>query len=62
MVYPKSGSHESEWWGSSGGRLVLGCRDLPERVVKYAKVLETGHQMVMLIVTLRELTGIWKEA
>jgi hypothetical protein len=31
---------------------------IPERVTKYAKVLETGQQMVILIVTLRELTGI----
>jgi len=31
---------------------------IPERVVKYAKVLETGQQMVMLIVTLMELAGI----
>jgi len=31
---------------------------IPERVAKYAKVLETGQQMVMLIVTLMELAGI----
>jgi hypothetical protein len=31
---------------------------IPERVVKYTKVLETGQQMVMLIITWMELAGI----
>jgi len=31
---------------------------IPARVVKYAKVLETGQQMVVLIITLMELAGI----
>lgn len=30
---------------------------IPEKVVKYTKVLETGQQMVMLIVTLMGLAG-----
>jgi len=31
---------------------------IPARVAKYAKVLETGQQMVILIITLMELMGI----
>jgi hypothetical protein len=31
---------------------------IPERVVKYTKVLEAGQQMVMLIITWMELAGI----
>lgn len=31
---------------------------IPERVAKYTRVLETGQQMVMLIITLMELAGI----
>lgn len=31
---------------------------IPERVVKYSKVLDTGQQMVMLIITLMVLAGI----
>jgi hypothetical protein len=30
---------------------------IPERVTKYTRVLETGQQMVILIITLMELTG-----
>lgn len=32
--------------------LNLSCRVLSERNAKYTKVLETGHQMVILVVTL----------
>jgi len=42
---------QEAYWSSVVG-------SIPERVAKYAKVLETGHQMVMLIVTLMELAGI----
>jgi hypothetical protein len=31
---------------------------IPVRVAKYTKVLETGQQMVILIITLMELAGI----
>jgi hypothetical protein len=34
---------------------------IPERVVKYTKVLETGQQMVILMVTLMELAGIARD-
>jgi len=35
--------------------------NIPERVAKYTKVLETGQQMVILIITLMELAGICEE-